>query len=278
MNIKETKKEKSVALVEVILTKKEIDIEKDHAIEELSSKVTVKGFRQGKAPKHIAQQQIDPEKITDHVLSHVLQDAVGKVLSEQKYNLLGRPVLENVDTQGKEGWKLTLSFPLYPEFDLGDYKKQVKKAVKPAVKTKKTEAEVKPENQKAEEEQKQNLIYQALLSGNTINIPQSVIDEEVNYSLQRLQSQAQALHLSLENYLKAVNKSLDQVKADYAKNATDSLKLDLILLSIAKKENIIVSDKEVRSLAKSTNLPDNQLSRLKAVLERRKTLEYLSTL
>ena len=279
MEIKELKKEKNIASVEVIVTKKEVDSQKDHAIEELSSQVTVKGFRQGKAPLKVAQQHIDPEKITDHVLNHLLTEAVQKALEEYKYNLLGRPVLESVDTKGEDSWKFSLSFPLYPEIDLGDYKKIAKiTAKKSPAKKEKTEDLTEEPKKENEREVKLNQIYQALLKKIEVDVPQSVVDEEVSHSLDRLVSQAKTLHLTLENYLKAVNRTIDQVKEEYQKNALDSLKLDLILLAIAKKEDIEASQKEVEELAKTAGLPENQHSRLKMLIARRKTLDVLLSL
>ncbi len=279
MEIKELKKEKNIASVEVIVTKKEVDSQKDHAIEELSSQVTVKGFRQGKAPLKVAQQHIDPEKITDHVLNHLLTEAVQKALEEYKYNLLGRPVLESVDTKGEDSWKFSLSFPLYPEIDLGDYKKIAKiTAKKSPAKKEKTEDLTEEPKKENEREVKLNQIYQALLKKIEVDVPQSVVDEEVSHSLDRLVSQAKTLHLTLENYLKAVNRTIDQVKEEYQKNALDSLKLDLILLAIAKKEGIEASQKEVEELAKTAGLPENQHSRLKMLIARRKTLDVLLSL
>ena len=279
MEIKELKKEKNIASVEVIVTKKEVDSQKDHAIEELSSQVTVKGFRQGKAPLKVAQQHIDPEKITDHVLNHLLTEAVQKALEEYKYNLLGRPVLESVDTKGEDSWKFSLSFPLYPEIDLGDYKKIAKiTAKKSPAKKEKTQDLTEEPKKENEREVKLNQIYQALLKKIEVDVPQSVVDEEVSHSLDRLVSQAKTLHLTLENYLKAVNRTIDQVKEEYQKNALDSLKLDLILLAIAKKEGIEASQKEVEELAKTAGLPENQHSRLKMLIARRKTLDVLLSL
>jgi FKBP-type peptidyl-prolyl cis-trans isomerase (trigger factor) len=275
MDIKQIKIEKNVASVEVVVTKAEVDKERDHAVAELATQVTVKGFRQGKAPLKVAQQHLNPEKVTDHVINHLLQDAVTQTLSENKYRLFGRPVLENIDMQGKDSWKFSLSFPLYPEFTLGDYKKLVKSVSKKSApkQTKKEEDAKEPAK-----EDKMNKIYESLLKSAEIDIPQSVIDEEVSHSLHRLKTQAETLHLTLENYLKAVNRTLEQVKEEYAKSALDSLKLDLILIEIAKKENITVDDKEVVELAKSANLPENQYSRLRSLIERRKTLAFLSSI
>ncbi len=272
MNISELKTENSTATVKVLITSDEVEAEKTHAIAELATQVTVKGFRQGKAPLSIAEQHLNPERVTDHVLQHLLSNAVSQALSEYKYKLLGRPVLNKIEKSKDGGWELDLSFPLFPKVELGSYKKYAKVA-KP--KTKKTE---KPEDKNSPTENPLDAIYDSLLKNAKVTIPQSVIDEEVNYSLDRLASQAKALNLTLEAYLKAVNRSLDQIKSEYSKSAEESLRLDLILLEIAKEENITATDKEVEEFATQAGANQNQYARIKSIIERRKTLELLQTL
>lgn len=275
MEIKELKNEKSVARIEVSIDQKEIDTHRDHVVDEMISQVTVKGFRQGKAPKSIAVNQLDPNKLTDHLLSHILNEAVQEAMTKFKFRLLGRPVLDNIDTKDAKGWTFTINFPLYPEVNLGDYKKFfAKNDAKKTTSKSKTKTEDKP-SEKIEDD-KMNQIYDTLLKNIEVDIAPSVIDEEVNYSLNRLASQAKSLNLSMEDYLKAVNKTLDDVKADYAKNANESLKLDLILLAIAKEEKIDTQEDEIVQMAKVSQLPESQYGQIKAILDRRKTIEFLS--
>jgi FKBP-type peptidyl-prolyl cis-trans isomerase (trigger factor) len=108
-----------------------------------------------------------------------------------------------------------------------------------------------------------------------MDIPELVIEEEINYSLDRLANQAKTLNLTLESYLKAVNKSLEQVKDEYRKKAAESIKLDLVLLEIAKQEKINTAMKELTLTAKAGNIPDSQLAQLKSIMDRRKTIELL---
>ena len=86
------------------------------------------------------------------------------------------------------------------------------------------------------------------------------------------------MNLSLEDYLKAVNKTLDQIKAEYSKSAEESLKLDLILLAIAQEEKIETTEEEIKKMAEISQLPESQFGRIKSVLERRKTIDLLSKL
>lgn len=260
LTVKEIKN--NTAYIEAVLTEAEVASEKEHAVDELISTVTVKGFRQGKAPKSIAAEHVDPDKLSNHILSHVLNNIVSSALKENKYRLLGRPVLENIDSKENKGWIIKLSLPLFPEINVENYQKLF-------TKTKTKEAKPKTEEERVEK------IYQTLLDNIKVEVPESVVEEEVNYSLERLETQAKTLNLTLENYLKAVKKTIDQVKSEYSKRAEESIKLDLILLEIAKVEKIDTTNQEIKEVAKAGGVPENQLAQLKTIINRRKTIEIL---
>jgi len=264
MKLTVTDTKKYTAYVDVVLSEEEVNAEKEHALDELISSVTVKGFRQGKAPKDIAKDHVDPDKLSNHILNHVLNHAVTQAVTENKYRLLGRPVLENIDAKDK-GWTIKLSLPLFPEIKIDNVSKLFAKSTKAKGK------DAKPET----EEEKVEKIYDTLLKNIKFELPESVIEEEVNYSLQRLEAQAKTLNLTLEGYLTAVKKTVAQIKEEYGKRAEESIKLDLILLEIAKAEKITTTTEEVMEVAKAGGVPETQLGQLKTIIERRKTIEYL---
>ena len=271
MEIKTTKTAKSTVYLEATISTIELDELKEHAIDEMIANITVKGFRQGKAPKSIAAEQVDPNKLTNHVLSHVFNDIVNREVKDNNYRLLGRPVLSSIDPQKDGGWIIKLDLPLYPEVKLDGYKKFLTSPND----TKSTKITKTSENKENVEESKLEAIYEALLKNIKIDISPLLIEEEVNYSLERLTSQAKTLNLTLENYLKAVNKNLEEVKTEYSKKAEESIKLDIILLAIASEEKIDTSMEELVELAKITNSPKEQLGQLKSVMNRRKTIDFL---
>lgn len=263
MEIKELKNQKNTVEVEISITESEVEEHRDHVVEEMITTVTVKGFRQGKAPKKIALQHLDPNKLTEHLVNHLLSHAVQETLQKFKYRLIGRPVLEKMDTKDQKNWVFNINFPLFPDVKLPDYQKLLK-----SPKSKKTDEK--------NSDTKTEKIYDILLKNTNIDIPQSVIDEEVSYSLRRLENQAKSLNLSLEKYLEAAQKSIEEIKKDYAKGAEESLKLDLILTEIAKKENITTPQTEVIEMAKLSQLPDSQYHQVESIINRRKTIEFLS--
>ena len=127
-------------------------------------------------------------------------------------------------------------------------------------------------------EEKTDKVYDSLLKGIKFDLPESVIEEEANYSLERLSEQAKSLNLTLDSYLKAVKKNLEDVKKEYQSKAEEAIKLDLILLEIAKIEKIDASEEEIKEVAKISGLPDTQLGRIKSIVDRRKTIEHLVNL
>lgn len=259
MNIKETKIEQGTAFLEALVTEKEINLEKNHVLDEMIKEVTVKGFRPGKAPKAIAEREIEPNKLTNHLVGHVINHILEHVIEEHKYRLLGRPVLDNLKNEKNGDWTIKLQLPLYPEVKLSDYTKYLK--------TGKTKKDRKVED-----------VYELLLTKERMTVSNLIIKEEVDYSLERLTTQAKSLNLPLEDYLKALKKTLEQVKKEYADSAERSIKLDILLLEIAKQEKIDTGDEELLEFAKVSNVPGKQLNQLRSVINRRKTIDYLMSL
>jgi FKBP-type peptidyl-prolyl cis-trans isomerase (trigger factor) len=260
MNIKQTKNEKGTAYLEAIVTHEEVDIEKNHVLDEMIKSVTVKGFRQGKAPKAIAEKEVDPNKLTNHIVGHVMNHILEHAIEEHKYRLLGRPVLEDMKTEKNGDWTVKLQLPLYPEVKLGDYAKYLKG------------------KEKDKKDKKVDDVYQLLLDKEKVDVSDLIITEEVNYSLERLAAQAKSLNLPMEDYLKAMGKSLEQVNKEYAESAEKSVRLDIILLEIAKQEKIDTEDKELLEFAKASNIPEKQMDQLRSILNRRKTIDFLMSL
>lgn len=258
MDIKETKQQNNTAFIEVLVPTQRVDEIKEEVVTEMIKNVTVKGFRQGKAPKNIAEKNLEPEKLSNHIFSHVLNSAIREALKGDKYQLLGRPVLDKFEPQKDGSWKIDFKIPLMPQFKLGDYKKAVQK--------------IKVENK---QEKKVEDIYEALLKSIKIDVSEVLVEQEANYSLERLENHAKSLNLTLDKYFEALKKTKEEVLKEYSEKAEESIKLDLILLEIAKVENIDTSDKEIEELSKISAVPADQKEQLKSILTRRKTIDFL---
>ncbi len=255
MKITEKEIKNSTAKVEVVISKEIVDHTKEHVVDEMIKTVTVKGFRQGKAPRAIAESNLSEEKLSNHIITHILNDSVVAVVKEKNYKTLGRPVLEKLEPQKDGSINIILNFPLYPEFKLDKYQDKVKK--------------IDSKDKKVDD------IYDVLLKEIKIDVPAALIEEEAKYSLDRLKEQAKTLNVTFEKYLEAIKKSVEEVEAEYKKNAEESIRLDLILLKIAEEEKIDVDEEELKALAVAAGAKHDQLEQIKSIIKRRKTLDFL---
>lgn len=89
------------------------------------------------------------------------------------------------------------------------------------------------------------------VSANTkIDIPSGMIETEIDNMLKEIDGRLAYQGLNLEQYLKMINKSEDDMRKEYEPQATESVKTRLVLEAIVKAENIEATDKEVEEKIK----------------------------
>ena len=101
------------------------DVNKEIAerLKRLSRTVKMAGFRPGKVPYKIVEQQYGPQ-IRSEVLGNAVQKAFTDVVTEQKLRVAGYPRIEpKGDGQDDKTIAFSATFEVYPEFKLGDVAK-----------------------------------------------------------------------------------------------------------------------------------------------------------
>lgn len=263
MQVKLDKTEKSTAIVTIVASPAEVAEEETHTLTHMGEEASIKGFRKGKAPLNVVKNSLDPAKLKERTIIHLLGHAIDQAIQELKLKVISNPRLVSDDTS-KDSWTFTLSMPLYPEFELGDYQAKVKANL----------AKKKPEN----EDKKLKVVFDTLLDTVKMDIPESLIEEEVNRSLTRLVSQTETLNLSIADYLKSINKTPEQLRDEYHKTATESLKLDFLLFGIARDQKLTVTEDEVKSLQGAADVKSENKPYLESVLLKRKAVDSLMKL
>ena len=87
-------------------------------------------------------------------------------------------------------------------------------------------------------DKKRSAILEKLVSETTLTLPASVINNEIEKMFAQFQSDVQGVGLKMEDYLKHINKTAEDLAKDWKPDAEKRAKLNLILEEIAKKENI----------------------------------------
>lgn len=120
----------------------------------------------------------------------------------------------------------------------------------------------------------------------TVEIPEILIQDELNRMLVSLQRRVADMGLLLEDYLKGQNKTLDQLKEEWKPQADKNVRMELGLAEIARMENVNISDDELK--AEIDKIQDQRVKaqfdaqeprlHLKHALRQTKTLDLLKKL
>lgn len=258
--------------------------------------VTIKGFRKGKAPLKMVEERLGKQELEKQSLEETLPSFYLKSLEKSKLQPVSYPDIKLSTVEKNGDWTFEAEVPTKPDIKLGDYKQALKAAAFKA-KTANPKIWLPGEEAKSDstkdhdhnhdhtsEDQQLKLIFDTLLQTVKLEVPQILIDRERSRSLSKLLAQIEKLGLNLDEYLKSIGKTHDQLKAEYEQTAKESLKLEFILQEIASAEKIDVSDQEINQIiatipdAKQKEQfadPDSKLN-LKLVILKRKTIDRLS--
>jgi trigger factor len=98
----------------------EIDQEIDSRLKKLSRTVKMHGFRPGKVPLKVVQQQYGPQ-VRQEVLGDALQRSFGEAVRQQNLRVAGYPRFEPKPlSDGASDFEYSATFEVYPEVQLGD--------------------------------------------------------------------------------------------------------------------------------------------------------------
>jgi trigger factor len=99
----------------------EVEKATERVARDLARIARVPGFRPGKAPVSLIRRRF-AEDIKGEVLEKLVPEYLEKAVADQKFSIVTRPQLDQVDWVEGGGVKFRASFEVLPEFELGDYK------------------------------------------------------------------------------------------------------------------------------------------------------------
>lgn len=245
----------------------EIETKKLESLEEYARNIEVSGFRKGKAPISEVLKKVPAEQLTERTLSKILPNLFSDLIHRENLRPAIYPKFELISAKDGENWQVRATTCELPEIDVKDYKEVVSK-----VKTTK----------KQNHDEKENTIMEALLAKYNTEIPEMLIDEEVNSRLASLLERLEKLGLSLESYLASLKKTAPELRNEYGEQAKKAIVLDIVLQNIAIKEDVKVSEKDIADyLMAATNGQDvssfseSQKNTIRLFLMKRETLHSL---
>ena len=118
----------------------------------------------------------------------------------------------------------------------------------------------------AAESKADNALMEELVAHTTVDLPEALIEEEVQNQIQQLANQISQYGMSLTQYLSMMGKKPEDLKEDYRENAVTTVTVRLALEKIAEVENIVPTDadldEEYETIAKAYGMETEKVKSL----------------
>lgn len=282
MQITKLDQPKSEIVFTVVISKDEVKESFQKQLEKISQEAEIKGFRKGKAPLPIVEQNIDKKVIYEEVVKDLVAKGYEKALDQEKINPITPPRVELVSAKDDSDWTFRYTTCTRPSVKLKNYKK----AISDLKASKKPKLIIPGKNEPSAEEQKPTLdeLLRALLAETEVEISDLLVEDEANRQLAKLIDQLQKVGLNIDQYLSSKNTTAENLRSEYFNQSRDALKLEFILDEIANSEGVTVTEEDINKALseikdeKEREVMKNNTYYLANVIKKQKTITSLGNL
>ena len=121
----------------------------------------------------------------------------------------------------------------------------------------------------------EDALVDAIAEKNDIEIPEAMVDAEAEAMVNEFAYRLQMQGMKIEDYLKYLNMTRDQLKKEYSEQAAKSVKVRLVMEAIVKAENMEVTEAEIEEkLTKAAEEGHMTLDEFKKTVQREQ-IDYL---
>ena len=114
------------------------------------------------------------------------------------------------------------------------------------LKAKTKENLIKREETRIENEYKGKVV-DAVVEGVNFEIPEAIVEREIQFQINRFAQQLQMQGMSLNQYFEMTGQNIEKMRESIKESAEKSVKRDLVLTEIAKAENVQATEEEVNA-------------------------------
>lgn len=224
----------------------------DKVFEELAAEIEVEGFRKGNAPKNLVEGKIDKSKVYGEVVNRILPESYQKALAEHGLKPIVSPKIQIAQAEEDKDWQFIAKAAEKPKVDLDSYQEAVKtvnasgKIWKPGDDQKTPDQEGDKED--TEKSKKINAIVEKLLEVCKIELPELLVESEVNRLMTALIEDVRAAGLTFEQYLQSSGQTQETLHKKYHEQAESALKLEFIFDAVADDLKVTVTDEEIQAV------------------------------
>ena len=142
MDIKINEISKSKKEIEVVLPPEKIETYADKAAEIISSEKAIKGFRPGKAPRKMIEENFGKEIVWQEACNLALKESYSKTMKENDFPVVSAPDVQVQPAESGKPLSYKIIIEVLPEIILPDYKKIAKEIIKEKQEVKVEEEEI----------------------------------------------------------------------------------------------------------------------------------------
>ncbi len=263
-------------VVTLTLKKEAHEREYQKVLASYASSVTLPGFRKGKAPKKLAEENVGSLKLIEYVLERLVPDLYSAKIKELKLIPLVSPQVQAKSIEPGQDWVIEASTAVAPVVILGDWKKILKEAAKNLPK-KDT-----PEEKDEDLANKQlSYIFGALIQSINPKIAPLLLENETRKQLEDFARHLASHRIELDTYLKQIGKDINALQQEYMANALATLQLEFVLLQLTKELAITPTKEEIEAFAGESlskmdkKFQDQMREEATAIVARKKTVEAI---
>lgn len=287
--IKKILPKSSIELV-VDIKKEFIKKEYDKAFSKLLESLQIEGFRKGKVPSDIGKKHLKGEEIYKEAIQSIIPGIYEEIVKKEDIKPIINPKIELTKAKENEDWQVKFLIAIKPIFELPDLKKlssEVKgNAKKDEIWVPGKDPKSEPEKEDIERKKQKTLnsLIEAMISKTKIEVPDLLIEAELEHKLTGLLDEVQKIGLTIDAYLKSKNTNMDDLKAKYRHEIDETYRVEFILNEIADINNIQVDQKDLDKIFENIKGEKEKEIALQnsyfyaSVIRKQKTLEYLLNL
>jgi FKBP-type peptidyl-prolyl cis-trans isomerase (trigger factor) len=245
------------------LGKTKILVEKQKVLLDIQKNFKTKGFRPGKVPLNIIEQQTATDELIEELISRLVSPLYAAQIKKDKLTPIVQPQIKflNPPISLDKDWQFEISACQLPQIKLNkNYQSQIKN-----IKSK-------------DDTDKMNQIVQTLIKASQVNFPQILIDIDVQKQLSSLVNQTQQAGLSIDQYFQSQKTNLEDYKNRLSQQIKDQWILNLALNKVAEDQKITVTKKDLKKTDPKNQQQSKNPYALHHLILQQKTLDFLKKL
>lgn len=248
------------------------------ALKKLGENLKLDGFRKGKIPEGVLLSSIPEINILEEMANLAFSEHYPKIIEDEKIDPISRPEISITKLARKNPLGFKIKTAILPEIKLPDYKEIAKKIISEI-----TNVEKNLEKEKEAKEKTRLKIIEKIIEDSILEIPEILIEAELDKILYRMESDITAMDLKFEDYLKQLNKTKENLRSEFRTESEKKAKLALILNKIAKVEKIAIDknqlNEEVTRILERYKDADPERARMRVenILTNEKIFQFLES-